>query len=66
MTVIRTNRRRTPRREAAILIGLTVEERDELRAAAARDDRPLSTWIRHVALREARGVPRPAITEDPI
>lgn len=43
-----------PRREGAILLGLTVEERDELRAAAERDDRPLAAWIRHVALRAAR------------
>lgn len=47
--------RRGPRREGAVLLSLTVEEREELKQAAARDDRPLSAWIRHVALKQARG-----------
>lgn len=46
--------RRGPRREGAVLLALTVEEREELKRAAARDDRPLTQWIRHVALKQAR------------
>jgi uncharacterized protein (DUF1778 family) len=48
------NPKRSPRRSGAVLVLLTPDERDEIRAAAERDDRPLTAWIRRVALREAR------------
>lgn len=47
-------RDRGPRRAGALLLALTAEEREELRAAAARDDRPLGAWIRRAALAAAR------------
>lgn len=50
----KTKPARGPRRAGAVLVALTPEEREELRAAAARDDRPLAAWIRHVALKAAR------------
>jgi hypothetical protein len=42
-----------PRYLGSVTVPLTVEEREALRAAAAKDSRPLSAWIRLVALREA-------------
>jgi hypothetical protein len=44
---------RGPRRAGAVLLALTPEEKETLREAAQRDDRPLAAWIRHVALRAA-------------
>jgi hypothetical protein len=45
---------RGPRRAGAVLLALTVEEREECRRAAAADSRPLAQWLRLVALRAAR------------
>jgi hypothetical protein len=45
---------RGPRRAGAILLALTPEEREELRAAAQRDDRPLAAWARRILLLAAR------------
>lgn len=42
------------RRAGAILLALTVEEREELRSAADREALPLAAWLRSLALREAR------------
>jgi len=44
----------SPRRAGAVSLPLTVEERQELREAAARDERPTTAWIRRVALAAAR------------
>jgi hypothetical protein len=49
--------RRGPRYPGTVTVPLTTEEREELRAAAARDDRPLAVWIRRVALLAARAPP---------
>lgn len=46
--------KKSPRRQGALLILFTPEERDEIRAAADADDRPEGAWVRVVALREAR------------
>jgi hypothetical protein len=46
---------RGPRRAGAVLLALTVEEREELRRAAVNNGRPLAQWIRWVALEAARG-----------
>ena len=53
MTRTKPKPSRGPRRAGAVLLALTPEEREELRAAAIRDSRPLSAWIRLVALRAA-------------
>jgi hypothetical protein len=50
---------RGPRRAGAVLLSLTPEEREELRAAAEREDRPLAAWVRHVALKAARAPTSP-------
>jgi hypothetical protein len=50
---------RGPRRAGAVLLALTVEEREILRAAAARDDRTLAAWIRHVAMKAATEAGQP-------
>jgi hypothetical protein len=42
-----------------VLLALTVEEREILRAAAARDDRTLAAWIRHVAMKAATEAGQP-------
>jgi hypothetical protein len=50
---------RGPRRAGAVLLALTVEERETLRAAAAREGLGLGPWLRMLGLREAgrdRGV----------
>ena len=46
-------RKRSLRRSGAVLVLLSPEEREQIRAAAQRDDRPLTAWMRWVALREA-------------
>lgn len=50
-------RARSPRRSGAVLVLLTPEEREEIRAAADRDERPMTAWLRRVALQAARGTP---------
>jgi hypothetical protein len=49
---------RGPRRAGAVLLALTPEEREEIRAAAERDERPMTAWIRRVALHAARAATR--------
>jgi hypothetical protein len=49
---------KSPRRAGAVLVLLTPEEREEIRAAADRDERPMSDWIRRCALAAARTSPR--------
>ena len=41
-------------REHQIAVRVTPAERNELAAAAARDDRPLSYWLRKLGLDKAR------------
>ena len=48
-------RRTGPRYLGSVTVPLTPEEREELRAAAEREERPLSAWIRRTALQAARG-----------
>jgi hypothetical protein len=48
---------RSPRREGAILLALTAEEREELRAAATREAMPLAVWARSRLLLAARRPP---------
>jgi hypothetical protein len=45
---------KSPRRAGAVLVLLTPEEREEIRAAAERDERPMTAWLRRVALEAAR------------
>jgi uncharacterized ferredoxin-like protein len=45
---------KSPRRSGAVLVLLTPEEREEIRAAAERDERPMTAWLRRVALAAAR------------
>jgi hypothetical protein len=45
---------RGPRRAGAVLLALTVEEREELRRAAERDAIPLAVWARSTLLKAAR------------
>jgi hypothetical protein len=45
---------RGPRRAGAVLLALTVEERETLREAAKRDAMPLGVWARSLLLRTAR------------
>jgi ERCC4-related helicase len=47
----------TRRRSGAILVLLTPEEREEVRAAARQDERPMTAWVRRVALHAARSRP---------
>lgn len=49
-----SSRRPGPRGEASVLLRVSAAEREELRRAAQRDDRPLGAWLRHVALEAAR------------
>ena len=51
---------RSPRRAGAVLVALTVEEREQMRAKAAAEGRPLAQWIRWVCLREAQRSSTPA------
>lgn len=44
---------KTPRRQGALLVLFTPEERERIRAAAQADDRAEGAWVRVVALREA-------------
>jgi hypothetical protein len=54
MTTPRALRYRSPRRAGAVLLPLTVAEREELRAASAREAMTLAGWVRRVALLAAR------------
>lgn len=44
----------TDPRERQIAVRITPEEREELAAAANRDQRPLSQWLRIIGLERAR------------
>jgi hypothetical protein len=46
-------RRAGPRAEAAVLVRLTTEEHERLRAAAERAGLGLGPWLRSLGLREA-------------
>jgi hypothetical protein len=51
---------RGPRRAGAVLLALTPEEREELRAAAEREAMPLAVWARSRLLIAARSPRAPA------